>query len=51
MIGTQSRLPCRDVQLGEAVLLKKPVSPQKQAILFGKNFIVGGVIIHSDKSK
>jgi hypothetical protein len=27
MIGTQSRLPCRAVQLGEAVLLKKPVSP------------------------
>jgi hypothetical protein len=27
MIGTQSRLPCRAVQLGEAVLLRKPVSP------------------------
>ncbi|PKH00398.1 hypothetical protein CXF95_02305 [Paraglaciecola sp. MB-3u-78] len=27
MIGTQSRRPCRAVQLGEAVLLKKPVSP------------------------
>jgi hypothetical protein len=27
MIRTQSRHPCRAVQLGEAVLLKKPVSP------------------------
>jgi hypothetical protein len=27
MIRTQSRLPCRDAQLGEAVLLKSPVSP------------------------
>jgi hypothetical protein len=27
MIGTQSRLPCRAVQLGEAVLLRNPVSP------------------------
>jgi hypothetical protein len=29
MIGTQSRLPCRDAQLGEAVLLNIPVSPLK----------------------
>jgi hypothetical protein len=29
MIGTQSRLPCRDAQLGEAVLLKIPVSSLK----------------------
>ena len=27
IISTQSRLPCRAVQLGEAVLLKIPVSP------------------------
>jgi hypothetical protein len=27
MIGTQSRHPCRAVQLGEALLLKNPVSP------------------------
>jgi hypothetical protein len=27
MIGTQSRRPCRAVQLGEAVLLGNPVSP------------------------
>ncbi|MFT4776961.1 MAG: hypothetical protein ACI9B7_001335 [Oleispira sp.] len=25
MIRTQSRLPCRDIQLGEAVFLKNPV--------------------------
>jgi hypothetical protein len=40
MIGTQSRLPCRDAQLGEAVLLKIPVSPlkfqQKMAYSWGK---------------
>jgi hypothetical protein len=35
MIGTQSRRPCRDVQLGEAVLLKNPVSPQEQVIFCG----------------
>ena len=29
MIRTQVRLPCRAVQLGEAVLLKQPVSPQE----------------------
>ena len=29
MIGTQSRRPCRDAQLGEAVLLKSQVSPLK----------------------
>ena len=29
MIGTQSRFPRRDAQLGEAVLLKSPVSPLK----------------------
>jgi len=31
MIGTQSRLPCRAVQLGEAVLLRSPVSPMSFA--------------------
>ncbi|MFT7261216.1 MAG: hypothetical protein ACI9MS_003090, partial [Glaciecola sp.] len=31
MIGTQSRRPCRAVQLGEAVLLKNPVSPMSFA--------------------
>jgi hypothetical protein len=29
MIRTQSRRSCRDVQLGEAALLKNPVSPQE----------------------
>jgi hypothetical protein len=35
LIGTQSRRPCRDVQLGEAVLLNNPVSPQEQVIFCG----------------
>ena len=32
MTGTQSRHPCRAIQLGEAVLLKKPVSPMQIAL-------------------
>jgi hypothetical protein len=31
IIGTQSRPPCLAVQLGEAVLLRKPVSPMSFA--------------------
>ncbi|MFB1034127.1 MAG: hypothetical protein QMC38_02140, partial [Sinobacterium sp.] len=37
MIGTQSRLPCRAVQLGEAVLLKNPVSPYEIHQIIGEH--------------
>jgi hypothetical protein len=37
MIGTQSRLPCRAVQLGEAVLLKNPVSPYEISQIIGEH--------------
>jgi hypothetical protein len=37
MIGNQFRHPCRAVQLGEAVLLRKPVSPLQIALLNSPN--------------
>jgi hypothetical protein len=37
MIGTQSRRPCRAVQLGETVLLNNPVSPMLNALLNSQN--------------
>jgi hypothetical protein len=39
MIGTQSRRPCRAVQLGEAALLKLPVSPFQ---FFKGEFVIAG---------
>jgi hypothetical protein len=37
MIGTQARLPCRAVQLDEAVLLKNPVSPYEIHQIIGEH--------------
>jgi hypothetical protein len=41
MIGTQSRLPYRAVQLGEAVLLKNPVSPFEISEIIGEPSVEG----------
>jgi hypothetical protein len=41
IIGTQSRLPCRAVQLDEAVLLKNPVSPYEISKIIGEHTYEG----------